>query len=67
MAKAQVHRFRDSVAVWIGTGETVYMTPRDARRFARAINKAAKSCESESFADSTCGTAAFDFEDGRKG
>jgi len=58
---AQVHRFRDYVALYIGTGETVYFKPADARKLSRAINKAAKSCETESFAESTCGTAQFKF------
>lgn len=59
--KAQVHRFRDYVAVYIGTGETVYLDPRQARQLTRAINKAAKSCETKSFSQSTCGTVSFDF------
>lgn len=62
---AQVHRFRDSVALYVGKGETVYLRPGDARKLARAINRAAKSCATESFAESTCGTAQFDFVDGR--
>lgn len=41
----QAHRFQDRVAVYIGTGETVYLTPRDARQLSRAINRIAKSCE----------------------
>lgn len=62
---AQVHRFRDHVAVYLGTGETVYLTPREARQFTRAINRVAKSCEGETFAESTCGTAAFTFGEAR--
>jgi hypothetical protein len=49
---AQVHRFRDKVAVYVGGGQTVYFTPKEARKLARAINAAARSCERESFADS---------------
>lgn len=58
---AQVHRFRDYVAVYLGTGETVYLEPKQAHALAKALNKAAKSCETESFSDSTCGTAEFTF------
>lgn len=29
---AQVHRFRDYVALYVGTGETVYLKPADARK-----------------------------------
>lgn len=53
---AQVHRFRDRVAAYLGNGETVYMTPKEARQLARALNRVAKSCETESFGESTCGT-----------
>ena len=62
---AQVHRFRDSVAVHLGTGETVYLTPREARQFTRAINKVARSCDSESFAESAGNTHAFEFGEAR--
>ena len=59
---AQCHRFRDEVALYIGTGATVYLKPADARKLARAINRAAKSCETESFANSSGNTAQFAFE-----
>ena len=60
--RAQVHRFRDRVAVYIGTGETVYMTPEDARKLARALTKTAKSIKTETFAESTCGTMELEGE-----
>jgi hypothetical protein len=49
---AQVHRFRDKVAVYVGKGETVYMSPKNARRLAGALNAAARSCDREPFAQS---------------
>lgn len=48
----QTHRFHNSVAIWIGTGETVYLTARDARKLAKAINKTVRSIDRESFLDS---------------
>lgn len=48
----QVHRFRDKVAVYVGKGETVYLSPANARKLARALNAAAKSCETEAFTES---------------
>lgn len=60
--RAQVHRFHDFVALYVGTGETVYLTPAQARQLSRAINKAAKSCETETFAQSTCGTSEFEWK-----
>ena len=52
----QTHRFHGAVALYVGRGETVYLSPQNARCLARAINKVAKSCETESFQESTCGT-----------
>ena len=46
------HRFHDSIAIYIGTGETVYLTAKDARKLARAINKTVRSIERESYLDS---------------
>jgi hypothetical protein len=65
MAFAQVHRFRELVAVFVGSGETRYLKPKEARKLARALNAAAKSVERESFADSTCGTVSFEFDGNR--
>lgn len=63
MAKAtgQLHRFRDSVAVWVGKGETVYMTADEAEAFAAALLRAAQSIRNEGFAQSTCGTVRLTF------
>lgn len=56
---ARVIRFRDLVAIDIGSSETVYLKPKSARAIARALNAAARSCGRESFADSTFQTAEF--------
>lgn len=45
----QVHRFYDRVAVYVGRGETVYLTPVEARKMAKALNAHAKSVETEEF------------------
>jgi hypothetical protein len=58
---AQVHRFGDMVAVYIGTGETVYLLPKEARQLTRAINRVARSCEREVFTKSEGLTASFTF------
>lgn len=62
---AQVHRFRDAVALHVGTGETVYLTPREARQLTRAMNRVARSCDSEPFAASSGLTAEFVFGEAR--
>lgn len=63
MTKGQVHRFGDTVAAYIGTGATVYMTARQARIMARALNRAARSVERESFVNSSGNTCALAFDD----
>lgn len=41
----QVHRHRGRVAVYIGTGATVYLFPKEAAKLARALNKTARDVE----------------------
>jgi hypothetical protein len=53
---SQVHRFHDSVALFIGTGATGYFTAKEARQIARALNSCAKSVERERFSASTFGS-----------
>lgn len=60
---AQVHRFRDHVALYIGTGATVYLTPKDAREFARQITKAARNVRDfPKFSESPSVSKSFTFE-----
>jgi hypothetical protein len=49
------------VAVYIGTGETVYLSPKEARQLTRAINRVARSCDQEAFTKSEGLTASFTF------
>lgn len=53
---AQVHRFGDKVAVYVGKGATTYLSGADARKLAKALNRVARSIAGESFVDSHCGT-----------
>lgn len=52
IAAGQSHRFRDSVALYVGTGETVYTQPGEARALASALLETADSVERERFTDS---------------
>ena len=52
----QVHRFHDTVAAYLGTGETVYMSPAQAMAFGMALIQVAEECDSKKFVDSTIGT-----------
>lgn len=53
---ASVHRFRNTVGVYVGSGETQYLTARQARELAKALTVAARSVEREKFTDSNVGT-----------
>ena len=59
---AQVHRFRHAVAAYLGKGETTYLSPKDARKLARALIACARDCEREElFSKSTFRTVNFSF------
>lgn len=64
--RAQIHRFRDRVALYVrndeGDGVTVYLTPADARRIARALNAGAREVKALPFAQSQFRTIEFDGE-----
>ena len=60
---AQVYRFRDQVAVSLETGETEYLTAKEARAIARAMNAAAKEIASGvAFTASQVGTFRIELE-----
>lgn len=66
LVKAQVHRFHDAAALYVGAGETVYIDAKAARKMARALYAVARSIESEPFAQSQGLTQSFAFADGRE-
>ena len=53
---ANVHRFGDKVAVYVGDGSTTYLTAKQARALARALRDCAKSVVDEKFVNSAFGT-----------
>ena len=61
----QVHRFHEAVALFAGKGETVYLTPLDARLLGEALIIAADDAETRKFTESACGTFQRHCEDGR--
>lgn len=63
MIKAQVHRFGDCVALYVGTGQTVYVTPADAKCIAKTLNRAATDVTQSTFQNSKFTTTKFDFAD----
>jgi hypothetical protein len=66
MAKknVHVHRFGDRVAVSLpGKGETVYLTVKEARKLARALNGGARDIDKEPrFSQSGFVTVSFEVE-----
>lgn len=59
---AQIHRFHNAVALHVSTGETIYISPADARRFAKALDDCAIDCCSMDFQESQFVTQPFRFE-----
>lgn len=53
---ANVHRFGDKVAIYVGDGSTTYLTAKQARALARALRDCAKSVVDEKFVNSAFGT-----------
>lgn len=53
----QVHRFRDKAGAYLGDGATCYLTAKEARRMAKALNAVARSIEREEFSASAGLTA----------
>lgn len=49
---AQVHRFGNQIAIYIGTGETVYLTPDQAQDLGGALTACADDIGKKSFQDS---------------
>lgn len=68
MVRMQVHRFRGAVAinVYNEDGATVYISPRDARKLIRALQRTALDIDKHrNFSESVCGTFELSSEDGR--
>lgn len=64
MKTAQVHRFRNAVAIYVGTGETVYLTAQAADDIADALRACAENVRTEpQFAHSSFNTRAFVLEE----
>ena len=49
---AQVHRFRDKVAIHVGDGQTVYLSPEVAKELGEALIECAEDVENYRFVDS---------------
>ena len=63
IARAQVHRFHDTVALYVGTkeyediqGHTAYFTAEDARVLANALHRFAMDAKKKGYLESTIET-----------
>jgi hypothetical protein len=57
---AQIHRYGDKVAVYLGTGETAYLCEEDAIRVCVAMTECVESIRKQpSFAKSTFATQSI--------
>ena len=62
MKTAQIHRYGDKVAIYIGTGQTVYLTPEEAKAIAKVLNACARNVKEEpKFSHSNFKTVEFKF------
>lgn len=49
---ASVHRFHDQVAIYVGTGETVYLAAHEADQLGKALVRFAKDTKNNTFQES---------------
>lgn len=61
MTTAQIHRFGDCVALYVGTGQTIYITPKEAKAIAKQLNACAKDIAEHSFGKGTFKTYQIEF------
>jgi histidinol dehydrogenase len=62
---ASVHRFKDMVAVYIGGGETVYLSVKEAGALAAAIQKCKRDILCGSFIESKFHKVSMERPEGR--
>lgn len=64
MALAQIHRFRDKVAIaiFLANGATVYLTPKEAKAIAKALNAGARDIQNNTFVQSDFSTVIIESE-----
>ena len=57
LVNAHLHRFGDKVALSLpGGGETLYLTPKEARAIAKALNAGARDVAAVKFTESSFGS-----------
>lgn len=56
----QVHRFNETIALFLGNGDTVYLSPSDAMELATALNGCATDISNNKFTDSAFSTVLIE-------
>ena len=59
---AQIHRFGEKVAIYIGTGETVYLSIDEAKQISQAMDDCIHDVSCFSFQDSKFKTFSLEGE-----
>lgn len=63
MSLAQIHRFRESVAIYLAGGKTIYLSPKEAKAIAKALNAAARDIKANPFVESGFSTVVVELID----
>lgn len=63
MKTAQIHRFGDCVAMYLSNGETVYMTPQDARKLSQQMLECAQDVKRHKYGNGTFKTFSIELQD----
>lgn len=56
---AQIHRYNEKVAICLGEGGTIYVSPEKAKRIAKHLKEYAADILKTSFTKSTLGAVNF--------
>jgi hypothetical protein len=59
---AQIHRFHDKVAIYLGNGETVYLTADEALELGSELTRYGNDVRNKTYLDSQIGTYNLDLE-----
>jgi hypothetical protein len=62
MNTASIHRFRNAVALYIGNGQTVYVSAQVSRKIAKALNACARDIVARDFTESKFQTVDIEWE-----
>lgn len=62
MKTAQIHRFGDTVAMFLSKGKTVYLSPQDAHQLSRQLLTCAQNVKKSKYIDGNFKTFNIELE-----